>query len=564
VFFENIYTYDVVIVGAGGAGIMTALQLSNTTLKIAVITKVHPLSSHTVAAQGGISASLNHTNDDIKWHIYDTIKGGDFICDQDAVETMCTNGPDSIRDLEKFGVCFDRDSQGKILQKQYGGHTKNYGSGELANRACFVADRTGHTILHTLYQQSLKNGVTFFENNFVFQLIFDDSKCQGVVSYDIEHGQINIFYASNIVLATGGHSQVYETTTSSSICTGDGAGLVYQSGFGLKDMEFTQFHPTALPKIGVLISETARSVGGKLINHQGEQFMQKYSPIFAEMSSRDIVSRAIAQEMYNDNVSHVMLDLRHVDSHIIDTMLPNVVHLCKMFLKKNPAHDRIPVAPAAHYSMGGIPTNIYTQVLGWNRNMNGSIIEGLYAVGENACHSVHGANRLGCNSLLDIIVFAKIAALHIKSHTLRSSKQVQYKKLAFSSVFSSSGSRSNIKVTDHASIFALRSKLKNVMQTNVGIFRSEQLLLNAMTRLTEISELYKGISVVNCSATWDDNLTGYFELGNMIACAEASVISAINRSESRGAHYRYDFPNQNHPMHSITFDGEYTTIDIRK
>ncbi|WP_375326604.1 FAD-dependent oxidoreductase [Candidatus Tisiphia endosymbiont of Nemotelus uliginosus] len=410
---KKYHNYDLIIIGAGGSGLAAAIYAARNGCKVVVISKVHPMRSHTVAAQGGINAALgNIIKDDWRWHAYDTIKAGDWLADQDSVEIMCRQAVNAIKMLDEIGVQFNRTSDGLIDQKIYGGQSTHYGSGELAYRACYSDDRTGPSIMKQLYNTAVNlDNITFFNYNFALELIMHQDKCYGVVSWDIENGLLNIIYGTNTIIATGGYSQIYVTTTSSAICSGDGNGLAVKAGINLQDMEFVQFHPTAINQLGVLITEAARSAGGTLRNRHNQRFMAKYAPKFMELASRNVVARAIATEIAvgegcGANKDHVLLDLTHLTAEYIKNNLPTVFENCQLFLKRDPSKFPIPIAPAAHYTMGGIPTNKFCQVVKFDQEEKR--VEGLYAIGEAASTSVHGAGRLGCNSLLDLIVFARV------------------------------------------------------------------------------------------------------------------------------------------------------------
>ena len=530
--------YDVLIVGSGGSGLAAAIFATRRELKVAVVSKVHPLKSHTIAAQGGINASLgNITPDDWRWHAYDTIKASDWLADQDSVEEMCQSAPEVINMLSELGVQFDRIKGGIIDQKIYGGQSTEYGKGTFAHRACFAKDRTGHSIMHKLYEEALTRNVAFHNYNFVLDLLYEHNQCYGAVCWDIENGVINIINAKNTIIATGGCSQIYETATSSAVCTGDGNGLVARVGIPLQDMEFVQFHPTALYRVGVLITEAARSAGGVLINSFGERFMLKYAPKFKELAARDIVARAIATEISEGrgcgkNQDHIFLDLRHLsEAEIIET-LPTVFENCTEFAKINASVDLIPIAPAAHYNMGGIPTNNNCQVIKYD-GQGEHKIDSLYAIGEAACISVHGAGRLGCNSLLDLIVFAKKAVDSLQNKdTQEFSSSIGHKNInKFKKIFTK-------KACD---IELMTQQLKRIMSKYVGVFRTHEGLIQALKDIKEIEEEYYKAGIKDKSLHWNMLLQHYLELGNMILSARATIESALWREESRGAHWRDDF-----------------------
>jgi succinate dehydrogenase/fumarate reductase flavoprotein subunit len=543
---KKYHEYDLIIIGAGGAGLTSAIYAARDGLKVAVISKVHPMNSHTVAAQGGINAALgNITPDDWRWHAYDTIKAADWLADQDSVELMCSKADDAIKMLDEIGVQFNRTSTGLIDQKIYGGQSTYYGSGQMAYRACYSDDRTGPSILSKLYDKAENSKeITFFNYNFAIELIMIDEKCCGVVSWDIEQGLLNIIYANHTIIATGGYSQIYETSTSSAICTGDGNGLVVKAGINLQDMEFVQFHPTAINKIGVLITEASRSAGGLLLNKNNQRFMVKYAPKFMELASRDVVARAIASEIASgegcgEKQDHVLLDLTHLTSDYIKNNLPTVFENCQFFLKIDPSKQPIPIAPAAHYTMGGIPTDKFCQVVKFTQQEQ--VIPGLYAIGEAASISVHGAGRLGCNSLLDLIVFAKLVIENIVENndifikSAKDSDRIDSTENVVNRFFSSFNKESG----DNAE---LKQELKLLLQKNVGVFRTENSLMETKKSFDNIKQRYSNSGVADKSLLWNIELQEYLELGNMIISAEATIYSAIWRHESRGAHWRDDYP----------------------
>jgi len=552
--------YDVLIVGSGGSGLAAAIFATRKELNVAVVSKVHPLKSHTIAAQGGINASLgNVTPDDWRWHSYDTIKASDWLADQDSVEEMCKSAPEVINMLSELGVQFDRMKGGAIAQKIYGGQSTQYGKGSFAHRACFAKDRTGHSIMHKLYEEAISRNITFHNYNFVLDLVYEDNRCHGAVCWDIENGIINIIYAKDTIIATGGCSQIYETATSSAVCTGDGNGLVVRAGIPLQDMEFVQFHPTALHKVGVLITEAARSAGGVLVNSLGERFMLKYAPKFKELAARDVVARAIATEISQgrgcgENHDHIFLDLRHLlEDEIIET-LPTVFENCTEFAKINASTDLIPIAPAAHYNMGGIPTDSNCQVIKYDVQGEHKI-ESLYAIGEAACISVHGAGRLGCNSLLDLVVFAKKVVDSLENKDMQESSASQQYIERFKRIFTR-------KACD---IESMTQQLKRTMSKYVGVFRTHYGLIQASKDITSIEEKYHNSGIKDKSLHWNMLLQHYLELGNMILSAKATIESALWREESRGAHWRDDFTqiNSKYWGHTICFVQKKSSLFLR-
>lgn len=539
------HQFDLIIIGSGAAGLMAAISAKESGIQnIAVISKVVPTSSHTVAAKGGINATLgNVTKDDWKWHAYDTIKGSDYLADVDAVEILCSQAKAAILNLEEMGVVFSRNDAGKIAQRAYGGQVSDFGKGDVAYRACYSKDKTGRTILHTLHQQALKAGIKFFSEFFVTDLLMiRDNKCQGCVAVDLNSGEIVILESKMTIIATGGYSQIYQNTTSSLICSGDGSALLFQEGLELQDMEFVQFHPTGISGRGFLITEAARSEGAYLLNSNGERFMKNYAPKMMELASRDIISQAMATEIHagngvGDNKDALYLDLRHIDADILKNKLPGVVDLVKSFTGLDVEKDPIPVAPSAHYTMGGIPTDLNCNVLS-----NQKEICGLMAVGEAACVSVHGANRLGCNSLLDLVVFGKIAgkqaAQKISEIEFLESKDViaqRISDLEMSFMIPEKDDKNNVSLEE------LKSNLQANNEKNLAVFRDQNLLLEGQKGLRELFGYFHHYKITNRCLLWNEELVAYFELKNLFLNSLATNFAALNRLESRGAHYRSDY-----------------------
>ncbi len=553
-------TFDVVVVGAGGGGLRAALQLASADLRVAVVSKVFPTRSHTVAAQGGINAALgNVTPDNWQWHMYDTIKGSDYLGDQDAIEYMCRTAAQLVYELEHYGVPFSRLDSGKIYQRPFGGQSTEYGKGQ-AVRTCAAADRTGHALLHTLYQQNLKAHTHFFDEYFAVDLIRDEAGyCLGVVALDIESGEPLLIEARATLLATGGAARIFRTSTNSHINTGDGLGMVLRAGIPLQDMEFFQFHPTGIAGIGNLISEAARGEGGYLINGQGERFMPRYAPHAGDLASRDVVSRAIIEEVRagrgcGPQADHVLLKLDHLGDAILQQKLPAIRELSIRFAHVDPAQAPIPVFPTAHYMMGGIPTNRHGQVVVPDHFGPEEPVPGLYAVGEGACVSVHGANRLGGNSLLDILVFGKAASEHILEY-LRENPFPRPLPPTAADLPASRLARWSQK-GDGERVADIQSDMQRIMEQHCGVFREAESLEQGVTLLREQQERLQHARLRDHSKIFNTARIQALELENMMETALATMASARYRTESRGAHSRVDYPQRdddNWLKHSLYF-----------
>ncbi len=562
------HKYDVVVLGAGGSGLRAAVGLSEAGLKTACISKVFPTRSHTSAAQGGISAALgNMGEDDWRWHMYDTVKGADWLGDQDSIEYLCKEAPKAVLELEKYGVPFSRTDEGKIYQRPFGGMTKNYGNG-IVQRTCAAADRTGHAILHTLYGQALKHNTEFFIEYFALDLLMKDGECKGLIAWNLNDGTIHRFRAHTVIIATGGYGKVYYSATSAHTCTGDGNAMVLRAGLPLQDMEFVQFHPTGIYGHGTLISEGVRGEGGYLVNSKGERFMERYAPNAKDLASRDVVSRSMSIEInegrgVGKDQDHVHLHLSHLDKSVIENRLPGITEAARLFANVDVTKEPIPVVPTVHYNMGGIPTNYKAEVL----TVNGSekTVPGLMAIGEAACVSVHGANRLGSNSLIDLVVFGRAAAKRAAElvkpgapHEEISETETQKCLDRFDKLRNAQGDNSTAE---------LRLAMQKTMQSKCAVFRTEK---NLQEGVNEIRKTYDGIdsiSVKDRSLVFNTDLVETLEFDNLIRQAVTTVDSAYHRKESRGAHAREDYPNRDDKkfmQHTLAWcDGKNTKITYR-
>ncbi len=562
------HRYDVVIVGAGGAGMRAAVE-AGPRARTAVLTKLYPTRSHTGAAQGGMCAALaNVEEDNWEWHTFDTVKGGDYLADQDAVEIMCKEAIDAVYDLEKMGMPFNRTPEGRIDQRRFGGHTRDHGKAPV-RRACYAADRTGHMILQTLYQNCVKHDVEFFNEFYALDIALTQTPngpvATGVIAYELATGDIHVFHAKAIVFATGGSGRMYKTTSNAHTLTGDGLGIIFRKGLPLEDMEFHQFHPTGLAGLGILISEAVRGEGGRLLNGEGERFMERYAPTIVDLAPRDIVARSMVLEVLEGrgagpHKDYVYIDVRHLGEDVLEAKLPDITEFARTYLGVDPVTELVPVYPTCHYVMGGIPTNVNGQVLRDNTN----VVPGLYAAGECACVSVHGANRLGTNSLLDINVFGRRAGIAAANYAL-AHDFVDLPDTPADMVVSWVGNilseHGNERVAD------IRTELQQSMDNNAAVFRTEETLKQALTDIHALKERYGRITVHDKGKRYNSDLLEAIELGFLLELAEVTVVGALNRKESRGGHAREDYPNRddtNYMRHTMAYkEGSELLSDIR-
>ncbi|CAN5207336.1 succinate dehydrogenase flavoprotein subunit [soil metagenome] len=559
------HTYDALVVGGGGAGLMAAIYLSrHPELRTAVISKLYPPRSHTGAAQGGIGAALGNLEEDHpEWHAFDTVKGSDYLGDQDAIQVMCEEAVGVVVELEHMGLPFSRTLDGKIAQRPFGGHSHHFGEGPV-RRSCYSADRTGHMILQTLYQNCIKNGVDFFDEYQVVDLMLEEGRCVGVVAYAVDSGDLHIFHAKAVCLATGGFGRVWSITSNAHACSGDGPAIALRRGIPLEDMEFYQFHPTGIYRLGILITEGVRGEGGVLRNDHGERFMERYAPTMKDLASRDVVARAIYREIRQgrgiNGKRYVYLDATHLGAEVIEKKLPDIADFCRTYLGVDPVKEPMPIQPTAHYAMGGIPTDIYGQVVIDDQK---TILHGLYAAGETACVSVHGANRLGTNSLLDLVVFGKRAGEEM-------ARYCKFADLGPMPENPTGAIREEfarlLETRDGEPAAKLREEMQDTMMDHVSVFREDEGIREAVDKIRELKQRYRNVLVMDKGKRYNMDVLEAWELRNLLDLAEVTAVCALNRTESRGAHLREDYldrDDDNWLKHTLAYGAEDGSIDLR-